>query len=1388
MVSAARWPWRPPGKLQQPLHRLRFPLCFDYENFVEVNSRKPSWRCPCCNQPASYIDLCIDQNMVQILSKTGLDTDDVIIFADGSWKAVADHNRSTNQLHDGTIAVQEDGNFGCESNRFSNALTNVVDLTIEDNGESDILNGSVKWVGDIEDTKPFKNVPVFSVSESSSPSPLGSCIAVTTQAASDQMGNDTWLRNWSSTSTFNGSTTSTTLPDSRIDGTLASLVPNFVLNPVITDAVSPALNQELAASHEFFQPTLWSIPQVRQENMHTQELHFGNSAMGTVSERPLIPRTVTRMPIAVPTLPIWSQVSSSTQRTQMNVVAFNITPNINRSTLLSTIPSVRAIPHGFSAMSNDSQVQQVSRTLDVVFPSQGLHSMTQIQDHEGHHNILNPTFQQVVGLPALDQVGMRTSVDQQTRLGAYRAQPQTLSDIHNSHHQLRSLRTHQSMSHCTDILPQSSCIPSMQACQASQNATAMSSGSLSNDWNQLLDAHHAMQIRPRSGMVLSCTSRSGLSFQATAGGFRQASNEQLQNTFGGLQAVARFNSFAESPSELNWQPMGRMRGSLTGEAYSAALRHYAAQPTQQVPANWRHGNLINQPGGLSIRASLKLWALIGCDCMVSFGGTLSNSTYLIGVGSYDMTGPAADVNMMGYANSKQIASGVHFRLKARSFIVAEPGGNRMVFVNLDACMASQLVTIKVIERLKSRQVDLIVFYFGRYGGIYNEQNVAISGIHTHAGPGGYLQYVVYIVTSLGFVRQSFDVIVDGIEKSIIQAHENLRPGNIFVNKGELQDAGVNRSPSAYLNNPAAERSQYKYDVDKEMTLLKFVDDEWGPVGSFNWFATHGTSMSRTNSLISGDNKGAAARFMEDWAEQKGFPKGINSIYDDAFVVGSKPKRRVSSIIPQPHENFNELQQLASSFQASGGRLLASSLSVSQRVRSDQGNKPKFVSAFCQSNCGDVSPNVLGTFCIDTGLPCDFNHSTCNGKNELCYGRGPGYPDEFESTRIIGERQFIKAMDLFNTASEQVKGKVDYRHTYIDFSQLEVNLPSSSGGQEVVQTCPAAMGFSFAAGTTDGPGAFDFKQGDDKGNPFWKLVRNLLKTPTKEQIECQKPKPILLDTAFNTSNPDNPNRTSGYPMCTWRLISTMALNFLTLFLFKEFTTMAGRRLRDAVQTVLTSGGAGEFGSNIHIVIAGLSNTYSQYVTTFEEYQIQRYEGASTLYGPHTLSAYIQEFKKLASALISGQNVQPGPQPPDLLDKQIGLLPGVVVDTTPIGVKFGDVSTDVPENSTFKPGDMVTATFWSACPRNDLLTDGTFALVEILDGSNTWIPAYDDDDFCLRFKWSRPSKLSSRSHATIEWWIPETAISGIYRLRHFGASKSLFGSIKHFTGTSHAFVVL
>lgn len=96
----------------------------------------------------------------------------------------------------------------------------------------------------------------------------------------------------------------------------------------------------------------------------------------------------------------------------------------------------------------------------------------------------------------------------------------------------------------------------------------------------------------------------------------------------------------------------------------------------------------------------------------------------------------------------------------------------------------------------------------------------------------------------------------------------------------MDNAGISRSPSAYLLNPAEERARYPTNVDTQMTLLKFVDSKSREsIGAFNWFATHGTSMSRDNLLISGDNKGAAARFFEDWcrsASGKGKPVNRSS--------------------------------------------------------------------------------------------------------------------------------------------------------------------------------------------------------------------------------------------------------------------------------------------------------------------------------------------------------------------------------------------------------------------------------------------------------------------------------------------------------------------------------
>lgn len=229
--------------------------------------------------------------------------------------------------------------------------------------------------------------------------------------------------------------------------------------------------------------------------------------------------------------------------------------------------------------------------------------------------------------------------------------------------------------------------------------------------------------------------------------------------------------------------------------------------------------------------------------------------------------------------------------------------------------------------------------------------------------------------------------------------------------------------------------------------------------------------------------------------------------------------------------------------------------------------------------------------------------------------------------------------------------------------------------------------------------------------------------------------------------------------------------------------------------------GTWTADSQIVIAGLSNSYSHYITTFEEYQEQRYEGGSTLYGPHTLAAYQQIFEDLATKLARNQSVPSGPTPFDRRGRTISfILPpiwdGMFIFLTlvlklffilfkgvPAGKKFGDVINDV--NASYKPGDTVSCSWWGANPRNDLFTEKSYLYVEKFL-NETWIPILTDDDLETRFHWERQS--IDHSVITVEWYIPNTQPTGqdLYRLRHLGVKDNISGK-EQYVGQSKSFVI-
>ena len=244
--------------------------------------------------------------------------------------------------------------------------------------------------------------------------------------------------------------------------------------------------------------------------------------------------------------------------------------------------------------------------------------------------------------------------------------------------------------------------------------------------------------------------------------------------------------------------------------------------------------------------------------------------YNIGAGIADITDTAVGLGMQGMADPFQKTAGVASRLYARAFVIENRTSpkRRVAIVVADLWAGTAAVKAEVLRRLGALPRNP-----------YKEANVLISGTHTHSAPGGYSDHKLYEHTVGGFDPHTFECVVSGMVRAIQNAHDNLAPGKIYINKGNVPaKCGSQRSRLAYNANPRAERDKYKSDTDTEMLLLKFVALDKGgelPLGELNWYAIHPTDLGQTNIRVSGDNKGdAASRFEKhmgtDYAAKKTF--------------------------------------------------------------------------------------------------------------------------------------------------------------------------------------------------------------------------------------------------------------------------------------------------------------------------------------------------------------------------------------------------------------------------------------------------------------------------------------------------------------------------------------
>ena len=138
----------------------------------------------------------------------------------------------------------------------------------------------------------------------------------------------------------------------------------------------------------------------------------------------------------------------------------------------------------------------------------------------------------------------------------------------------------------------------------------------------------------------------------------------------------------------------------------------------------------------------------------------------VGMGIHDATGPISDVIFMGMANGKQKGEGLHFRLRSRAFVALDTGtGKRFAQVSLDSGMSGIV--------LKNRVVAGLAGHFNSTT-LYTDANVGVSGTHTHSGPSGFFQYMLFDLAGSFFVNQTFTAFVDGVFDAIVAADASVQ--------------------------------------------------------------------------------------------------------------------------------------------------------------------------------------------------------------------------------------------------------------------------------------------------------------------------------------------------------------------------------------------------------------------------------------------------------------------------------------------------------------------------------------------------------------------------------------------------------------------------------------
>ncbi|MBN1480258.1 neutral/alkaline non-lysosomal ceramidase N-terminal domain-containing protein [candidate division KSB1 bacterium] len=220
--------------------------------------------------------------------------------------------------------------------------------------------------------------------------------------------------------------------------------------------------------------------------------------------------------------------------------------------------------------------------------------------------------------------------------------------------------------------------------------------------------------------------------------------------------------------------------------------------------------------------------------------------------------PDKRVTLSGYANRKDLSTGIHDSLSAR-VAAFQSKSDKIILVSTDV-IGFYSGTDEIIRDAILKQFNL------------QPQQLFLAAIHTHAGPSIILDKKRGHANNVEYTQTLQQKLITAIG----QALDNLQPISVGAGNGS-SPVGVNRREVYYdeAGNPRLWIGRNPDGVhDKQVSVLKITAHDDKLLAVLWEYATHSTSLGWENYTISGDVHGLAEQFIERYLGAGVFAPGF----------------------------------------------------------------------------------------------------------------------------------------------------------------------------------------------------------------------------------------------------------------------------------------------------------------------------------------------------------------------------------------------------------------------------------------------------------------------------------------------------------------------------------